>query len=238
MIKIKSIILTSLIVCISCKKNSVAPLEDVSAMKYSVAVNNSWNSQSTAWPDRDAHFSWIGGATHNANVKFWEAGTLASPGIDLMSITGRTTDLISEIQNQIAEGNAENYIDQRHWYCADNITHANCSELSFETVVTKEFPLISLVSMLGPSPDWFIGVESLSMVDSNGIFIPRIVYELFPYDAGILSDNSVIASDCCDREPLSDPQENIHLITIESGETIGSGSIGQIIFTAIPDNDE
>lgn len=43
-----------------------------------------------------------------------------------------------------------------------------------------------------------------------------------------------MAMDCCDREPLSVPQENIHLITPESGETIGPGSLGQIIFTAIP----
>ena len=107
-------------------------------------------------------------------------------------------------------------------------------ELSFEMVVSKEFPLVTLVSMLGPSPDWFIGTESLSMVDSNGAFIPQIIYELYPYDAGILSDNSVLLGDCCDREPLSMPQDNIHLITTESGETIGPGSLGQIIFTIIP----
>lgn len=233
MIKIKLILVASLIVCISCKKNSVEPLEDASSMKYNVEINITWNAQSPAWPDRDAHFSWIGGATHNAQVKFWEAGTLASPGIDLMSITGLTTELIAEIQIEITKGNAENLINQQHWFCPDEITHPKCGELSFETVVTKEFPLVSLVSMLGPSPDWFIGIESLSMVDNNGTFIPHIVYELFPYDAGILSDNSVISSDCCNREPLSDPQENIHLITTESGETIGPGSLGQIIFTAL-----
>jgi len=234
MIKIRLIILTGLIICVSCNNNPLEPDEDVSSMKYRIEIINIWNSQSPAWPDQNAHFSWIGGATHNANVKFWEAGTLASPGIDLMSVTGLTMELKSEILIEITKGNAENLINQQQWFCPDETTHSNCGELSFETVVTKEFPLVSLVSMLGPSPDWFIGIESLSLVDSNGTFIPRIVYELFPYDAGILSDNSVIASDCCNREPLSVPQENIHLITTESGETIGSGSLGQIIFTAIP----
>lgn len=238
MIKTRLILLAGLIGCISCNNNAVAPPVVINSMKYRVDVNNTWNSQSPAWPDQDAHFSWIGGATHNANVKFWETGTLASPGIDLMSITGLTTELIAEIQIQIEQRGAQNLIDQKHWFCPDGITHSNCGDLSFETLVTKEFPLISLVSMLGPSPDWFIGVESLSMVDNNGTFIPRIVYELLPYDAGILSDNSVIASDCCDREPLSVPQENIHLITTESGETIGPRSLGQIIFTAIPNMDE
>ena len=62
------------------------------------------------------------------------------------------------------------------------------------------------------------------------------IFELFPYDAGIVSDNSVLAADCCDREPLSVPQQDIHLITTESGEAIGPGSLGQIIFTAILDS--
>lgn len=195
-----------LILALSCSKDTVEPSNQPNpdgVMTYQVEVKPTWNSQSPAWPDQDAHFSWIGGAVHSARVKFWEVGTLASPGIDMMSVTGLTTDLISEIQ--------------------------------IEIVASKDFPLITLVSMLGPSPDWFIGVESLSLTDGSGIFIPEIIYELFPFDAGILSDNSVLARDCCDREPLSMPQDIVHLITSESGETIGPGSLGQIIFTAIPE---
>ena len=222
-----------MIVCASCN-NAIEQPEDVQSMKYSIEINNTWNSQSPAWPDQDAHFSWMGGATHKADVKFWEIGTLASPGIDLMSITGVTRDLISEIRIEIEEGNAESFINLQHWFCPEGIMHSNCGERIFAIVASKEFPLLSFVSMLGPSPDWFIGIESLSMVDAKGMFIPRIVYELYPYDAGILSDNSVIAMDCCNREPLSVPQENIHLITTESGESIGPGSLGQIILTAIP----
>ncbi|MGI9549752.1 MAG: spondin domain-containing protein [Aurantibacter sp.] len=237
--KIKLIIVASLILTISCKKNSDEPSEQtelVRTMKYRVEIIPTWNPQSPAWPDVGGHFSWIGGATHNATVKFWEVGTLASPGIDLMSVTGFTTDLVSEIQIEIANGSAENLINEEHWFCPDENTSPNCGELSFEIIVSKEFPLVTLASMLGPSPDWFIGVESLSMVDGNGTFIPQITNELYPYDAGILSDNSVLGADCCDREPLSEPQENIHLITTESGEAIGPSSLGQIIFTAIPDS--
>ena len=234
MINIRSMLFIGMILCVSCNDDASDSPESITSMRYTVEVINTWNSQSPAWPDQDAHFSWIGGATHTTAIKFWEVGTLASPGIDLMSVTGRTTDLIDEIQLEIVKGTAEHLIDERHWFCPAEIFHSNCPNSSFEVVVTKEFPLVSIVSMLGPSPDWFIGVQSLSMVDGNGTFIPQIVYELYPYDAGILSDNSVIANDCCDREPLSVPQENIHLITTESGEAIGPASIGQLVFTAIP----
>jgi len=204
-----------------------------SVVTYRVDVNITWNSESPAWPDEAAHFSWFGGATHSSKAKFWEVGALASEGMDLLSVTGRTDDLVSEALKQKAIGNAENIIDVQHWFCPDGITHPSCGDLSFEIEVSDEFPLVTLASMLGPSPDWFVGVESLSMVDEDGEFIPSITHELYPYDAGILSDNSVLIGDCCDREPVSDPQENIHLITEESGETIGPGSLGQIVFTAI-----
>ncbi len=237
--KVKFIILAIFVAVLSCQKNSVSPSEpaeiDDCCMSYRVEIVSTWNSSSPAWPDQGAHFSWLGGATHNNKVKFWEVGKLASPGIDLMSVTGLTTDLIKEIKVEIANGNAETIVDERHWFCPFEITVSKCGALSFEMELTKDFPLVSLVSMLGPSPDWFIGTESLSMLDANGTFIPQIIYELYPYDAGILSDNSVLEADCCDREPLSIPQQDIHLITTESGETIGPGSLGRIIFTALPD---
>lgn len=204
-------------------------------MRYRVEVNCTWDSLSPGWPDQNAHFSWMGGGTHNENVKFWEVGTLASPGIDMMSINGVTNLLIDEVEAEIANGNAEHVIQEQHWFCPDGITHPGCGQLWFDVIVSRDFPLVTMASMLGPSPDWFIGTESLSVLDSNGVFIPQIVYELYPYDSGILSDNSVLESDCCAREPLSVPQQDIHLITAESGELIGPGSLGQIIFTAFPD---
>jgi hypothetical protein len=200
---------------------------------YRVDVIPTWNSSSPAWPDAAAHFSWFGGANHNSDVKFWEVGTLASQGIDLLAVTGNTSDLVTEVQAEITNGDAENLINVQHWFCPDEITHPACGSLSFEIDVSEDFPLVTLASMLGPSPDWFVGVESLSMVDGDGLFIQEITYELYPYDAGILSDNSVLIGDCCDREPLSVPQENIHLITVASGETIGPNSLGQLVFTAI-----
>jgi hypothetical protein len=239
MYKINIILLALLLSTFSCQNSNEQPIDppeaEVCCMVYRVDVISTWNSESPAWPDRDAHFSWLGGVNHNDKVKFWEVGKLASPGIDLMSVTGLTTDLIAEIKVEITKGNAQYIIDKRHWFCPEGISHSNCGTSSFEIAVTKDFPLVTMVSMLGPSPDWFIGTESLSMLNNNGEFVSEIIYELYPYDAGILSDNSVLGADCCDREPLSIPQENIHLITDESGEAIGPGSLGQIIFTALPD---
>ncbi len=203
------------------------------SMTYNVEINCTWNSSSPAWPDQDAHFSWFGGAAHNSSVKFWEVGQLASAGIDQMSINGLTLLLGDEVQAAIDNGTANLSIQEMHWFCPDETNHSNCGALTFQMTVDRDFPLVSLVSMLGPSPDWFVGTESLSMLDAEGDFHCHLVQELYPHDSGVLSDNSVLAADCCNREPLSVPQQPIHLITTESGEAIGSASLGQIIFTAV-----
>ena len=204
-------------------------------MKYKVELVITWDSLSPGWPDQNAHFSFMGGATHNSDVKFWETGTIASPGIDQMAINGGTYILEEEVMTAIGNGTAQNSIQEQRWFCTDDINHPSCGNLFFDVFITPEFPLISLVSMLGPSPDWFIGVESLSLLNDDGNYIPQVIVDLFPYDAGILSDNNVMESNCCEREPLSVPQENIHLITEATGELIGPESLGKIIFTAYPD---
>lgn len=204
-------------------------------MLYQVEVVITWDETSPAFPDQAAHFSWFGGGTHNSNFKIWEEGQLASPGVDMMSVNGVTTLVGEEFDVGVMQGDADFAIQEQQWFCPDAINHPNCGVLTFDIMVNKNFPLISLVSMLGPSPDWFIGTESLSLINNDGAFRSQIIHELYPYDAGILSDNSVLLDDCCDREPLSVPQQPIHLITTESGETIGPASLGQLIFTAMPD---
>ena len=38
--------------------------------------------------------------------------------------------------------------------------------------------------MIGPSPDWFVGVSGLSLLDSEGQWMSRRQVALYPYDAG------------------------------------------------------
>ena len=64
-------------------------------VRYRLEVDNTW-SESThpvAYPS-GAHFSWLGGATHNEKVTFWEEGRLASPGMTQLAEDGHTTILL------------------------------------------------------------------------------------------------------------------------------------------------
>ena len=54
---------------------------------------------------------------------------------------------------------------------------------SVEFDVTSPFPFLTLVTMVAPSPDWFVGVSGVPLF-ANGQWLNEVVYELFPWDAG------------------------------------------------------
>ena len=93
----------------------------------------------------------------------------------------------------------------------------------------EDFPLLTLVTMLGPSPDWFVGFSGLNMRE-NGQWKQQVVVELFPYDGGTRSANAWALGG-----PENQPPEPISLITEESGQLITPKSLGTMTFDLIPE---
>ena len=144
---------------------------------YSVTFTGVWTADVTpdGMPD-GAHFSPLIGAVHNAAVAFLEAGGKATPGIESMAERGRTAALTEEI-----EAAGENAL---RVLVKDSGSGATGSS-SFEAVtVTVDHPRITLLSMIAPSPDWFVGVFALSLRDAEGGWVENLTVDLFPWDAG------------------------------------------------------
>jgi hypothetical protein len=170
------------------------------AARYRVTFEASWSALShpTDIP-RNPHFSRLIGGTHKSTVKFWESGRLASEGIRLMAEQGRTTPLDTEVEAAIAAGQAQRVL------VGDGIDRSpDRVVLDFE--ISRDFSLVTLVSMLAPSPDWFVGVSGLDLIE-NGDWVAEKVVVLQPWDAG--SDSGVTFSSADLR---SSPAEPIHLI--------------------------
>lgn len=53
---------------------------------------------------------------------------------------------------------------------------------------------MSFVSMIDPSPDWFVGVSRLELCLDNGSWVESKVLDLFPWDAGTDSGPTYIVS--------------------------------------------
>lgn len=137
-----------------------------------------------------AHFSGLVGGTHNAQVHFWRDDEIASEGIRLMAERGQQTPLLNEIAPAIANGTAHLQLSG-----GGLSTSPGTVSLVFPQPMNRDFPLITLVSMIAPSPDWFVGVDSLSLIEANGQWATNKVVTLYGRDAGTDSGVSYTSPD-------------------------------------------
>lgn len=158
--------------------------------RYSVTFNASW-SQAThplQWP-AGAHWSGLVGGTHNGSVHFWREGETASEGIRLMAERGQQATLLSEIAPHIAKGTAQLQL------AGSGIgTSPGTVSVVFPQPMTRDFPLVTLVTMIAPSPDWFSGVDSLSLIE-DGDWVSSKTVPVYGYDAGTDSGASYASPD-------------------------------------------
>ncbi len=144
---------------------------------YTITYTGAWTSAATPGGVPDgAHFSPLIGGVHNAAVAFLEAGGTATAGIESMAERGRTATLTKEIE--AAGANALSVLRK------DSGSGATESS-TFESVeLSADHPRITLLSMIAPSPDWFVGVFGLSLLDAEGGWVEALTVDLHPYDAG------------------------------------------------------
>jgi hypothetical protein len=158
--------------------------------RYQVVFNAMWSQQTlpTNWP-AGAHFSGLVGGTHNGAVHFWHDGETASEGIRLMAEQGQKTTLLNEIAPAITNGAA-------HFQLSGGGISPSPGSVSlvFPQPMQRDFPLVTLVSMIAPSPDWFVGVDSLNMIE-GGQWVTNKVVTLYGKDAGTDSGASYSSAD-------------------------------------------
>lgn len=134
-----------------------------------------------------AHFSSLVGGTHDASVSFWREGVLATQGIQDMAERGRTSPLDQEIEAAIRGGGAE-----RVWVGGSINPSPGTASLEFE--ISQRYPLATFVSMIAPSPDWFVGVSGLALFQ-NGQWVNERRVDLIPWDAGTDSGTTFTSPD-------------------------------------------
>ena len=148
---------------------------EASPASYRVTFEGTWTTAATPGGlPSSAHFSTLIGATHNGDVIFWEAGAMASPGVESVAELGATGTFKREIS---ASEHALATIEK-------GLPGGGTPTSSVDLEVTADHPLVTLLTMIAPSPDWFVGVTGLSLLDDAGHWRERLEVDLFPYDAG------------------------------------------------------
>jgi hypothetical protein len=193
---------------------------DETNAQYTVRFQSTWSEEThpVSFPS-GPHFSGLIGATHGASMNLWKPAGMASAGIENMAETGGKSPLDAEINGYILVGDAE-------YLLSGGGINPSPGAVSLDFEISAEFPLVSLVSMIAPSPDWFVGVDSLALCDENG-WAEELIVDLYGWDAGTDSGPNY-------RSPNSDtnPEEPISALSgalfVVDGET---PSLGTYTFT-------
>jgi len=166
--------------------------------RYRVTFESIWapDTHPTDFPD-NAHYSGLIGGTHADGVIFWQEGSPASEGIQRMAERGAKSPLDTEVMQAIAGGTAE-------FVLSGPALDTSPGSVGMEFDVTVDFPLVTLVAMVAPSPDWFIGVSGLPLFDGTA-WTDDITIALYPFDAGTDSGTTYRSADeqTVPHEPVS-----------------------------------
>jgi len=117
--------------------------------RYKLTFNAGWSAQThpNDFPS-SAHFSGLIGMTHNGNTMLFAESEIASDGIKNMAETGGKNPLETEIQNFISIGTGNTLL-------SGGGINPSPGEVSLEFDVISSHSMVSIVSMVAPSPDWF-----------------------------------------------------------------------------------
>ncbi|XP_026668005.1 spondin-1 isoform X4 [Ceratina calcarata] len=173
--------------------------------KYEVTFEGLWsrNTHPKDFPSKGwlIRFSDVIGASHTSDYRFWRYNELASDGLRQVAELGSTRKLESELKRQ------SEHI--RTIIKARGVSYPNVTGKTFAVFrVDRKHHLMSLVSMLDPSPDWIVGVSGLELCLEDCTWIEHKELNLYPYDAGTDSGITYLSPD----QP-TEPQEPIRRIT-------------------------
>lgn len=170
-------------------------------VRFRVTLQSTWTAGThpVGYPP-NPHFSGLAGAVHDDQLVLWASGAPASDAVEQIAETGgyqllqQLTGHSSHVWEEIA---------------GPGIQVSLTDSASYEFGASRSFPFVTILSMLAPSPDWFVGVAGLDLRDGPGwkslLEIPAIVY-----DAGTDSGSTYTAADA-DTQPrapiaaLTDP---------------------------------
>ena len=146
-------------------------------VEYAFEFIAEWSADThpTSFPP-NPHFSPVIGATHTSDTVLWAPGGIATHGIEVMAETGSPATLGNEVAGLIVLDQADQYLNLGGIGLSPNTRNGTIT-------VTAPFDHLSLVTMIAPSPDWFVGIHSVDLRDGSA-WARELIFDLDPYDSG------------------------------------------------------
>ncbi|TFK11426.1 peroxisome proliferator-activated receptor gamma coactivator 1-beta-like [Platysternon megacephalum] len=175
--------------------------------KYRLTFYGNWSEKMHPkdYPRRANHWSAIIGGSHSKNYVLWEYGGYASEGVKQVAELGSPVKMEEEIRQQSDE--VLTVIKAKAQWPAWqplNVRAAPSAEFS----VDRTRHLMSFLTMLGPSPDWNVGLSAEDLCTKDCGWVQKVVQDLIPWDAGT---DSGVTYESPNKPTI--PQEKIRPLT-------------------------
>ncbi|XP_054555363.1 spondin-1 [Talpa occidentalis] len=175
--------------------------------KYRLTFYGNWSEKTHPkdYPRRANHWSAIIGGSHSKNYVLWEYGGYASEGVKQVAELGSPVKMEEEIRQQSDE--VLTVIKAKAQWPAWqplNVRAAPSAEFS----VDRTRHLMSFLTMMGPSPDWNVGLSAEDLCTKECGWVQKVVQDLIPWDAGT---DSGVTYESPNKPTI--PQEKIRPLT-------------------------
>lgn len=219
-------LLFCLFVSINCYAQSVA--------NYSIVFESFWetpsvdpvNGISTIPLPSNAHWSQLAIATHQTENSILQMGTAASAGIELIAEEGNTSTFESEVT---ANPDADKFV------IGGGLASAQ-GTITRSIQISSDYPFVSLASMIAPSPDWFIAINSENLRSGNNTvnngWKASYTVDVFPYDAGTEDGNGYNGSNLASN-PIGVITSLSNVVPFDGVNSNMSHRIGTVTFNYI-----
>lgn len=150
--------------------------------EYTIVLKGSWTAANfpREYPTANAitgpHFSGLIGASHDTTYALFTEGTMPTPGLERLSEEGRHNPLDDEIRAAITAGGVGVLFES-------GPLRDFGDSLVAVVRVDSAHPMVSLVAMIAPSPDWFAGFLNVTLME-NGAWVTSRTVELTAWDSG------------------------------------------------------
>ena len=223
---INKILLTAVVGLIFASTAQAAPTN----VTYQMVFVPTWTmaSHPVEYPNtffKKGHFSGLIGATHKASYNIFAPGKKPTPGLENLSEKGKHMPLDSEIQAAIKAGKAGVMIET-----TDAIKGPAHQPVVTTFKANQKFPLVTVVAMAAPSPDWFVGVRNVRLY-AKGKWVPTVSAIAYAWDSGGDRGKTYLAADqntnSKDRTKIASTKH-----FIKNGKRI---PVGVFVFVRIPE---
>lgn len=149
--------------------------------QYSLTFSGKWSQ--AAFPKQypiyrpPAQWSNLIGVTHSTDYHMWQSNEFASNGVREFTEKGEAWTLMKEVEE------AGERIQSVYGILSAPAVVGGTGQMSTEFEVIARHSYLSFIVRIVPSPDWFVGVDSVNLCDGNN-WKENVSLELFPNDAG------------------------------------------------------